>query len=282
VTPMVAAVLNRKFKMIGVGKALILISSDANLSLSYFRYRREDVDDGICLYDASGGDLQQVALEQIADVVSRAAPYFDACHRCENQDNFFDGMCTCTPNCGSCADENYDASKSGVVCLDLNDVVSDTSESLLTATLIEGAGAVIQGKPYSYSPQCGFGRTYRTHKRGGMYDASVANFPSNSVQIVNMRDMTFKCAVDLPGVPSRVLYVPPQGGEDEGDGGTASSSSELSAGAIAGIVIGSAVAALAAVLTGIWMAKKKPASLKKDSKQPPEPTSVEGLEDIVT
>jgi hypothetical protein len=194
----------------------------------------------------------------MADVVSKAAPYFGACRHCENQDNFVDGMCTCTPHCGSCADEDYDARKSGVFCLDLNDVVTGTSEA---TTLIEGAGAVLQGKPYSYSAQCGFGRTYRTHKRGGMYDASVANFPSNSVQIVNMRDFTLKCAVDLPGVPSRVLYVPPQGGE--GDEGTGSSSG-LSAGATAGIVIGAAVAALAAMFVAIRTAKK-PASFKQDS-----------------
>jgi hypothetical protein len=185
-------------------------------------------------------------------------------------------MCTCTPNCGSCADEDYDASKSGVVCLDLNDIVSDTPEA--TTTLIEGAGAVLQGKPYRNSTQCGFGRTYRTHKRGGKYDASVANFPSNSVQIVNMRDFTFKCAVDLPGVPSRVLYVPPQG--VEGDEGT-SSSSGLSTGAIAGIVIGAAVAALAAMFVAIRTAKK-PASFKQDCNRTPEPTSVDGCEGIVS
>jgi hypothetical protein len=198
------------------------------------------------------------------DVVSKAAPYFDACRNCENQDNFFDAMCTCTPYCGSCADENYDASKSGVFCLDLNDAVTGTSD--VKMTLIEGSGAVLQGKPYSYSPQCGFGRTYRTHKRGGLYDASVANFPSNSVQIVNMRDMTFHCAVDLPGEPSRVLYVPPQGGEGTG------SSSGLSTGGTAGIVIGAAIAALAAMFVAIRMAKKS-ASPKKDS---------DGCEDIVS
>jgi hypothetical protein len=218
-----------------------------------------DVEDGVCLYTASGRTLQEVAVEQIVDVVSKAEPYFDACRRCENQDNFIDGMCTCTPNCGSCADEAYDASKSGVVCLDLNDVVSNKTVAT-TTTLIEGAGAVIQGKPYSYSAQCGFGRTYRTHKRGGMYDASVANFPSNSVQIVNMRDFTFKCAVDLPGVPSRVLYVPPQGGEGEE---STSSSSGLSGGAISGIVIGAAVVALAAMFVAMRTVKK-PASFKQD------------------
>jgi hypothetical protein len=181
-------------------------------------------------------------------------PYFDACRHCENEDNFLDGMCTCTPYCGSCADDDYDASKSGVVCLDLNDVVTETSEE---TTLIEGAGAVLQGKPYSYSAQCGFGRTYRTHKRGGLYDASVSNFPSNSVQIVNMRDFTFQCAVDLPGEPSRVLYVPPQGGEGD------DSSAGLSAGGIAGIAIG-AVAAFAVMFVMI-RSKKKSASGKQES-----------------
>jgi hypothetical protein len=246
------------------------VKRGTNSSLSYFRCRPKDVEDGVCLYTASGRTLQEVAIEQMADVVSKAAPYFDACRHCENQDNFVDGMCTCTPYCGSCADEDYDASKSGVVCLDLNDVVTGTSKA---TTLIEGAGAVIQGKPYSYSAQCGFGRTYRTHKRGGLYDASVANFPSNSLQIVNMRDLSLHCAVDLPGMPSRVVYVPPQEGEYTG------SSSGLSAGGTAGIVIGAAVAALIAMFVAIRMTKKS-ASFKQDS-GPSKQTSVDGCEDIV-
>jgi hypothetical protein len=211
----------------------------------------------------------------MADVVSKEPPYFGACRHCENQDNYVDGMCTCTPYCGSCADEDYEASKSGVVCFDLNDVVTETSEA---TTLIKGAGAVLQGKPYSYSPQCGFGRTYRTHKRGGLYDASVANFPSNSLQIVNMRDFSFHCAVDLPGTPSRVVYVPPQGDEDTGS--SSDSSSGLSTGGTAGIVIGATVAALVAMLFAFRMSKKS-ASFKQDSDSP-EPTTVDGCEDIVS
>jgi hypothetical protein len=258
-----------------IGKAPVSISSVklcTNNSLSCSRYREENVQDGVCLYSASGGTLQEVSMEQMADVVSQEPPYFGACRHCENQDNFVDGMCTCTPNCGSCADEDYDASKSGVVCFDLNDVVTDTSEA---TTFIEGAGAVLQGKPYSYSAQCGFGRTYRAHKRGGLYDASVANFPSNSLQIVNMRDLSFHCAVDLPGTPSRVVYVPPQGGE-----GTSSSSSGLSTGGIAGIAIGAAVAALVAMFVAIRMTKKS-ASFKQDSNSR-KPTAVDGCEDIVS
>ena len=208
----------------------------------------------------------------MADVESEVPPYFGACRHCLNQDNFVDGMCTCTPYCGSCADEDYDASKSGVVCFDLNDVVTDTSEA---TTLIEGAGSVLQGRPYSYSAQCGFGRTYRTHKRGGLYDASVANFPSNSLQIVNMRDLSFHCAVDLPGTPSRVVYVPPQEGEKTG-----SSSSGLSTGGTAGIVIGAAVAALVAMFVAIRMTGKS-ASFKQHGGTP-KPTTVDGCEDIVS
>jgi hypothetical protein len=247
------------------------VKPHTNNSLTFFLYRPEDVENGICLYTPSGRELQEVAIEQIADVVSKAAPYYDACRYCENQDNFVDGMCICTPYCGSCADEDYDASKSGVVCLDLNDIVTDTSEA---TTLIEGAGAVLQGKPYSYSAQCGFGRTYRAHKRGGLYDASVANFPSNSLQIVNMRDLSFHCAVDLPGMPSRVVYVPPQEGKDT------SSSSGLSSGGTAGIYIGVAFAALAAIFVAIRMTRKSK-RLKQDSDSAKQ-ASVDGCEDIVT
>lgn len=109
----------------------------------------------------------------------------------------------------------------------MSDVVTGSTTK---ATLIKGAGSVLQGSPYAYSPQCGFGRTYRTHKRGGIYDASVAHFPSNSIQIVNMETQTLKCGVDLPGAPSRVLYVPPQKDQN--------ASSSLSSGTIAGIAIG--------------------------------------------
>jgi hypothetical protein len=193
----------------------------------------EDVASGVCLYDSSERSLQEVTLDEIGAVAQQ--PFGSACAYCENPDHFNeDGICVCTPFCGSCADPNYDASQSGVSCVDLGDVFNNGVDE---ATLIKGAGAVKQGAPYAYSPQCGFGRTYRKSKRGGKYDASAAEIPFNSLQIVNMETQELKCQVQLQGKPNRVVYVPPQPVQTRGvqDG------KDLSSGAIAGIVIGSVV-----------------------------------------
>jgi hypothetical protein len=188
----------------------------------------DDVANGICHYDSTGRALQEATIDQIETVRSGKEPFGSVCTHCENENNYQDGVCECTPYCGSCADADYDASNSGVMCVSLNDVVAEHTSK---AKLVHGAGSVLQGKsPFAYSPQRGFGRTYRTHKRGGIYDASVANFPSNSLQIVNMEMQTLHCGVDLPGAPSRVLYMPPQKGQN--------TKSNLSSGAIAGIAIG--------------------------------------------
>jgi len=193
----------------------------------------EDVSNGICLYDNSGRNLLQAKSSEMSSVQSGAAPFNGACDRCKKSGNYDDDeLCVCTPNCGSCADPNYDASESGVRCIHLEDVFSGESQE---TTLIKGAGSVAPGKPYSYSPQCGFGRTYRTHKRGGRYDASVADFPVNSLQIVDMSTQTFKCQVELKGNPDRVVYVPFQKGQDQGG------KKKLPIGAIAGISVGAVV-----------------------------------------
>jgi hypothetical protein len=197
----------------------------------------EDVASGVCLYDETEGTLQEATLSEISKVQNEEEPFKGACNRCKKDINYdAQGKCICTPFCGSCADENYDASNSGVQCVNLADVFSrEVSE----ATLIKGAGAVKQGDRYESSPACGFGRTYRTHKRGGKYDASVANYPVDSLQIVNMETQTFKCQVELMGTPGRVVYVPPQSDES-------SKGSVLSVGAIAGVIVGSVALILAA------------------------------------
>jgi hypothetical protein len=199
----------------------------------------QDVAHGICHYDETGRTLQQATIEEIESVRAGEAPFGNVCAHCAKESNYEDGICECTPFCGSCADANYDASNSGVMCVSLKDVVTGQTNQ---AKLIKGAGAVLQGAPYAYSPQCGFGRTYRTHKSGGVYDASVADLPSNSLQIVNMATETLKCGVDLPGAPLRVLYVPPQEGQND----SSNTKSPLSSGGVAGVTIGSiAVVAIA-------------------------------------
>jgi hypothetical protein len=208
-----------------------------------------DVANGICHYDDSGQSLQQATIDQIELVKSEAEPFGTVCAHCENENNYEDGVCACTPFCGSCADEDYDASNSGVMCVSLHDVVEGGKSE---ADLIKGAGSILQGEPYAYSPQCGFGRTYRTHKRGGIYDASIANFPTNSLQIINMQTQKFHCAVDLSGAPNQVVYVPPQQPVQNVESG-------LSAGEIAGIAICSSVFVLL-VVGLVWRHKSsKPA-----------------------
>jgi hypothetical protein len=136
-----------------IGNALVSISSvklcKNRTLLSYFRCGSEDVEDEVCLYTACGRALLEVAIQQMTDVVSKATPYFDACRHCENQDNFVDGMSACTLYCGSCVDEDCDASKLGVVSFNLSDVVIGTLEA---AILNEGAGAALQCTLYRSKP----------------------------------------------------------------------------------------------------------------------------------
>eukprot|EP00339_Tiarina_fusa_P021628 CAMPEP_0117047064 /NCGR_PEP_ID=MMETSP0472-20121206/32533_1 /TAXON_ID=693140 ORGANISM="Tiarina fusus, Strain LIS" /NCGR_SAMPLE_ID=MMETSP0472 /ASSEMBLY_ACC=CAM_ASM_000603 /LENGTH=648 /DNA_ID=CAMNT_0004759637 /DNA_START=63 /DNA_END=2009 /DNA_ORIENTATION=+ len=216
------------------------VSGSGELKCDYYGCSQattaDDVASGVCLYDAtSERNLQEATLEDMTAVENGEAPFGNACAHCTNPDHFDeDGVCVCTPFCGSCADPNYDASQTGVRCVDLGDVFDN---GLDETVLIKGAGAVKQGSPYAYSPQCGFGRTYRTSKRGGIYSASVAHIPFNSLQIINMKTQEHKCAVPLPGSPDRVIYVPPQPSQHTGV--VKSISEGLSGGGIAGIVIGS-------------------------------------------
>ena len=158
---------------------------------------------GVCAH-TDMPDTTADPLETVASVtLAQTKPY---CARCMDQLNFVNGTCTCSPNCGSC-DVNFptDLSRTGVACVDLGAVVDGT---VSVATLIPNAGAVRQGSPYGSSKKCTYGRTYRNHKRGEKYDASVSNYPSNSVVIVDMSTQTKKCQVALPGAPSRIVFAP--------------------------------------------------------------------------
>lgn len=141
--------------------------------------RPDDVSSGICLHDKETGKvLVTASLTQMDAVKSQQVPFYGACARCKEEGNCEDGQCICTPFCGSCANDDYDASKGGVIVFDVSWVLQgEVSE----ATLIAGAGAIGQGSPNSKSRECGFSRTIRFHKRGGIYDASVAHFPTNSL-----------------------------------------------------------------------------------------------------
>lgn len=194
----------------------------------------------------------------------------------------------------------------GAVCLDLSSVLSsgansrkmmrknrdlangiEGSSSHPTAATFVPAGSVKQGSPYPYSPQCGFGRTYRSHKRGGIYDAIPTNYPTNSVSIINMQTFKLKCSVEVSGSPGRIIYVPPSGDEIKEVQSNADSDG-LSTGAIIGIAIAGLVGVVLIVFVVHALSKGgdnsqgSPSSNNKgmtDSQEKAEPSDTSGFED---
>jgi len=160
---------------------------------------QEDVDHGICMHNEEG--------KQLARVTQAVTDDNPACARCADQANFDDnGECVCTPHCGSCDPQPaYDDSQSGYMCVDLGAAIAGT---ITEGTLVPDTGGMVQGSPYGGSADCSFGRTYRTHKRGTIYDAAVSSAPKNAIIIINMKTQTKKCEVELPGQPRKITYAP--------------------------------------------------------------------------
>ena len=183
----------------------------------------DDVDAGLCLYNSTGDALLTVDISQINLVASKAPPFNTACANCLNENDYDKdtGLCTCTPECGSCAEDEFDAANTGLRCfnwtgsLDIMSTIGgdEVPVSLDTPLLIKKGGAVKQGSPNVSSPECGFGQNFRPHKRGYIYDASVAHVPIDSIVIVDMSTQKVHCQVELPGTPSTVIYVPTRGKE---------------------------------------------------------------------
>jgi len=239
-------------------------NSDGELVCDYYDCSQAttagDVENGVCLYSTlengqESKTLLQAEIAQIEDVKSGKAPFEEACKRCQNANNYdeLDGLCTCTPACGSCAPnakEDHDGKLSGAVCMDMNKLLEQPGRRLehvdVEVTFVQ-AGSIKQGSPYSYSPECGFGRTYRPHKRGGVYDALPTNYPKPSLSLIDMSDFSLKCTVELPGDPSRVVYVPPSGNEI---------ASSLSTGAILGFATAGLVGSIL-ILAVIHSATKR-------------------------
>lgn len=213
--------------------------TDLPLCLSILCHSATDVSNGICLHEDNSTQLMRVT-EVVTDMA--------ACERCADESNFNNSECICTPDCGFCdVVDDVDLNKTGVACVDLGDVVDGKNPEV---TLIPNAGAVSQGAPYEDSPECTFGRTYRSHKRGRMYDASVSNFPTDSIVIVNMITQEVHCQVELPGAPSRVVYAPkkPQAVDGVGATGTTSAATKNYCAAIA--MIANMIAFVAAMTMG--------------------------------
>lgn len=169
----------------------------------------DDVNQGVCAHDATDPTQLMRIAQETTDVP-------DMCSRCEDPANFEtqeDGTvgCTCTPYCGSCDPApSYSDANSGYMCINVSAYIraEETGGTPVVGTVIPNTGGMHQGYPYSSSPECTFGRTYRTHKRGMHYDASVSNIPNHSVVIIDMDKMEKKCAVDLPDAPRKVVYAP--------------------------------------------------------------------------
>lgn len=171
----------------------------------------QDILHGVCLHNTTT-DGSPAQLVRVTQVVTDN----ELCSRCANETAFEDGICICTPDCGSCDTEfEPDLSRTGVACVDLGAVVDGTVTS---ATLIPNAGGVRQGAGYGDAPECSYGRTYRSHRRGQKYDASISNFPTDSIVIFDMSTQEVKCQVSLPGDPNQAIWVPNEAHEVEGMG----------------------------------------------------------------
>jgi len=211
-----------------------------------------DVKFGVCLHNEED-QLMRVTESQNLD------DYSTACARCSDSSNYQvedtdtgsgESTCICTPECGSC-DPNPRLSdeESGYMCINLSAYIAaeegTSGSKAKAATLIPGTGGMKQAKPYGGSAECSFGRTYRTHKRGTKYDASVSTIPTDSIVIIDMEKMKKKCTVDLPGTPGRILYAP-NGPVDLTKSGLSTTAS--SANSAAGFTIHSIIMALSVTI----------------------------------
>lgn len=172
-----------------------------------------DVNLGICLHDEN----DTLKLKRVADFgMAETADLAEVCTRCQDEKNFDlddEGVngCTCTPHCGYCdPNPSYSDEESGYMCVNLDEYIDAAANGKppVSATLIPNTGGVHQGRGYSRDPECVFGRTYRAHKRGGKYDAAVANVPDHSIAIIDMETMTKKCTVEVGYMPRKVVYAP--------------------------------------------------------------------------
>jgi hypothetical protein len=191
------------------------IRSDGSIACDYYNgctgaMSAADVELGICAHDTDD-TLKLMRIAQETTVIPAT------CERCNDPANFETDEegnigCTCTPHCGMCdPNPKYSDISSGYMCVNLSEYVrvQDSGAGVpVTGKRIPNTGGMIPGAGYGGSPECSFGRTYRTHKRGMHYDAAVATIPTDSLVIIDMEKMEKKCTVELPAAPRKVVYAP--------------------------------------------------------------------------
>lgn len=129
-----------------------------------------------------------------------------------------------TPNCGSCnPDPQYDGRMSGLAVIDLADLMphdgDDSYDNIdfedIPEPEIISAGAVEPTPPYPYSPECGYGRTYRKASRGGTRIATGADFDFEgkpALAVVDAEEKALVGFVTMPSKPSSIAFVPKEKG----------------------------------------------------------------------
>merc|ERR1711959_156121 len=125
-----------------------------------------------------------------------------------------------TPNCGSCnEDPQYDGMLSGIAVFDLADLMphdgDDSYDNVDINDIPEpeliSAGGVEPTAPYPYSPECGYGRTYRKASRGGTRIATGADFDFDgepALAIVDAEERALVGFVPMPSMPGSIAFVP--------------------------------------------------------------------------
>ena len=121
-----------------------------------------------------------------------------------------------TPNCGSCnPDPQYQGRLSGFAYFDLADL-SDVDSLYSKDPEFISAGAVEPTAPYPYSPECGYGRTYRKAARGGKFVVSGADFDNDNgepaIVIINAESRELHGSIPIRSRPTWITYVPKEKG----------------------------------------------------------------------
>lgn len=122
-----------------------------------------------------------------------------------------------TPNCGSCNPEPlYDGKLSGFAWFDLLSLIDVEEATFPYDPFFISAGGVIPSAPYPYSPECGYGRTYRKASKGGKFIATGADLDANPVMelqrpammIIDTETKSLYATIHTTSKPATIVFVP--------------------------------------------------------------------------